>query len=296
MTMFAFHKPKTFRSADGCCICKAKSSSSRFTDSKRYEGAFEKCFKMDGEIRSGEICNACVLLVKRFQRLPSNTTKHWNHVVDARSGPGLKSLVRTKGGKICKPKEFVEENEGGAVTPEKFKKKHVYKKRYNSKKKIAFPVLPVISRPSWRKQPKDNIRRIPEGSVGLLEGLFIDSDMWTEEQTCCGTVFRGPHGEMGIDVRYVYPCGNKRACDKTAAAAAATAEVDFDSSCSAASSTAALKLKLTATDLSEKSTTGVSSGSSDAGCDEGFFDKAAGSPSSVYTGASTPPYIQTQRC
>lgn len=42
--MFGFHKPKMYRSLDGCCICRAKSSSSRFTDSKRYERDFHSCF------------------------------------------------------------------------------------------------------------------------------------------------------------------------------------------------------------------------------------------------------------
>ena len=70
--------------------------SSRFTDSKRYEACFDRCFDLEGEIRAGEICNACVLLVKRFMKLPSGTLKNWNHVVDARSGPGIKSMVRYK--------------------------------------------------------------------------------------------------------------------------------------------------------------------------------------------------------
>lgn len=74
----------------GCCICRAKSSSSRFTDSKKYEPEFEKCFRIE-EKRSGDICNACVLLVKRWKKLPSGTNKNWNHVVDARAGPGTKS-------------------------------------------------------------------------------------------------------------------------------------------------------------------------------------------------------------
>ena len=89
--MFSFHKPKIYRSNLGCCICKAKSSSSRFTDSKKYENEFEHCFRLK-EKRSGEICNACVLLVKRWKKLSheNRMTKHWNHVVDARAGPGTK--------------------------------------------------------------------------------------------------------------------------------------------------------------------------------------------------------------
>ncbi|KAH9497230.1 Protein Family fam60a [Dermatophagoides farinae] len=84
--MFSFHKPKIYRSNSGCCICRAKSSSSRFTDSKKYEAEFEKCFRID-EKRTGEICNACVLLVKRWKKLPTGTNKNWHHVVDARAGP-----------------------------------------------------------------------------------------------------------------------------------------------------------------------------------------------------------------
>ncbi len=42
--MFGFHKSKIYRSNEGCCICKTKSSSSRFTDSSRYEENFSLCF------------------------------------------------------------------------------------------------------------------------------------------------------------------------------------------------------------------------------------------------------------
>ena len=77
--MFSFHKPKIYRSLHGCCICRAKSSSSRFTDSKRYEEDFEKCFRINHQ-RSGEICNACVLLVKRWKKLPPGSNRNWHHV------------------------------------------------------------------------------------------------------------------------------------------------------------------------------------------------------------------------
>ncbi|GAB0098772.1 hypothetical protein DMENIID0001_145690 [Sergentomyia squamirostris] len=93
--MFSFHKPKVYRSTQGCCICKAKSSSSRFTDSKKYETDFINCFQLEAP-RKGEICNACVLLVKRFKRLPVGSERHWGHVVDARVGPGLKSMTKFK--------------------------------------------------------------------------------------------------------------------------------------------------------------------------------------------------------
>lgn len=77
--MFNFHKPRVYRSADGCCICRAKSSSSRFTASRKYEKESMQCFNLR-EPRNGEICNACVLLVKRYKRLPVGSKRHWGHV------------------------------------------------------------------------------------------------------------------------------------------------------------------------------------------------------------------------
>ena len=74
--MFGFHKPKMYRSIKGCW---AKSSSSRFTDSKRYEKDYQSCLGLH-ETRSGDICNACVLLVKRWKKLPAGSKKNWNHV------------------------------------------------------------------------------------------------------------------------------------------------------------------------------------------------------------------------
>jgi len=57
------------------------SFSSRFTDSGKYQPYFGACFHLKEE-RSGDICNACVLLVKRFRKLPSGVSghRHWGHV------------------------------------------------------------------------------------------------------------------------------------------------------------------------------------------------------------------------
>ena len=112
-------------------------SSSRFTDSKRYEPLFEKCFGLDEE-RSGEICNACVLLVKRYMKLPAGSSRHWNHVVDARSGPGIKSIVRAK--KQMKLKGGHDDENNLCETPEKIKKKHVYHRK-NKRTPLADKVI-----------------------------------------------------------------------------------------------------------------------------------------------------------
>ncbi|XP_064556399.1 coiled-coil domain-containing protein CG32809 [Drosophila montana] len=137
--MFNFHKPRVYRSADGCCICRAKSSSSRFTASRKYEKESMQCFNLH-EPRNGEICNACVLLVKRYKRLPVGSKRHWGHVVDARAGPGTKSLAKQK----------KRENEcdgktggGGSFIPEKFAK--IFKKNRKGKITAAASVAPSVA-------------------------------------------------------------------------------------------------------------------------------------------------------
>jgi len=274
--MFTFHKPKVFRSANGCCICRAKSSSSRFTDSKRYEAYFEKCFSLE-EQRSGEICNACVLLVKRYIKLPAGSTRHWNHVVDARSGPGIKSLVKSK-----KQKENNTSNRDENDTPEKINKKHFYR----SKKK------PAVVR---KRNPS-----IPVSG-------FLDMSRWQKEKVCCGIIFRGPHGEVAIDPRFMKPCclnlkaggvseplaplsshNNNNQINKEAVAEEVTdAEmVETDDSASTTSNPTDSS-SLVVTSSSAKAAASLSSKLVDEQDDEGFFDKPAVSPSE--SGTSTPP-------
>uniref|UniRef100_A0A1B0G8R2 Protein FAM60A n=1 Tax=Glossina morsitans morsitans TaxID=37546 RepID=A0A1B0G8R2_GLOMM len=149
--MFNFHKPRTYKSAEGCCICRAKTSSSRFTDSRKYERDAMQCFDLKYP-RYGEICNACVLLVKRYKRLPIGSKKNWGHVVDARGGPGSNKLqVKYKSERISSrvnnnstsQSSSIANNSGGANTsssvgagglnfiPEKFNK--IFKKSKKTK-------------------------------------------------------------------------------------------------------------------------------------------------------------------
>jgi len=267
--MFTFHKPKVFRSANGCCICRAKSSSSRFTDSKRYEAYFEKCFSLE-EHRSGEICNACVLLVKRYIKLPAGSTRHWNHVVDARSGPGIKSMVKSKKQNTTTNTNTKDENE----TPEKINKKHFYR----SKKK------PAIVR---KRNPS-----IPVSG-------FLDMSRWTKEKVCCGVIFRGPHGEVAIDPRFLNPCtacksikepltplptsvNNNNSSSKQTADSIDLEDMETDDSASISSGN-----EVASPMTSLRSASNNTSKLIDEIDDEGFFDKAVVSPSE--SGTSTPP-------
>lgn len=232
--MFSFHKPKIYRSLQGCCICRAKSSSSRFTDSTRYEKDFDKCFEIS-DIRSGEICNACVLLVKRWKKLPAGSTRNWRHVVDARAGPGTKSMnkIKNKAAGILKQDPLKEE---------RFKKKHKH-----NKKKVGRPSLnsSALEKPASPSTFSDDIgddcmsedhyseylsnsdasddessstsnsqvvserRKEPQPSATLS---FLDLTYWKRTETCCGIIFKGINGEVLIDPSLMHPC---RSCKVT---------------------------------------------------------------------------------
>ncbi|EDO41640.1 predicted protein [Nematostella vectensis] len=154
--MFPSHRPKIFRSRLGCCICKAKSSSSRFTSSAKYEHHFEGCFALT-EKRQGEICNACVLLVKRWSKLPPGTEKNWKHLMMRRSA--------------CHPPWPAFRQAPPLV-------------KYPRRCQTSF-LFPTLS--SSTKLP------------------YIDLSLWRREEICCGTIFRGPHGEVLVDPKLLKP-------------------------------------------------------------------------------------------
>ncbi|KAH3888981.1 SIN3-HDAC complex-associated factor-like [Dreissena polymorpha] len=219
--MFSFHKPKIYRSNNGCCICRAKSSSSRFTDSSKYEQEFEKCFQIR-EKRCGEICNACVLLVKRWKKLPDGTNRHWNHVVDARAGPGTKSTLKMKN-KL-------------SPTMQKYKSPLKSKQRSSTgpsslpSQTFSIPSpLPdelsgyddsldksdMFSQASDESEESDlepstthNTR--PETHYQISP--FLDLTYWKMTQVCCGMIFKGMNGEVLLDPTLLKPCWS---CKKT---------------------------------------------------------------------------------
>ena len=102
-------------------------------------------------MRNGEICNACVLIVKRWKKLPANSNKDWHHVVDARTGPGIKNVFKNK------KKEVIH-----VTTPDKhvYKRKHVYRRR----RKRAVPIR------------SDLLDKCFKEHSYLLD--FIDTDYW----------------------------------------------------------------------------------------------------------------------
>jgi len=228
--MFAFHRPKVYRSPTGCCICKAKSSSSRFTDSKKYEQDFMECFLLSSP-RQGEICNACVLLVKRWKKLPAGSDRNWRHVVDARAGPGMKSMTKCKS-KHKKQMENAVRNDIEVVAPKKRKSfEHELSptlyddedfengRMSGGSSRTSSPGGSdcedvVTVRPPSSRRLKAPAKKRQQGPV---ISDFIDTNYWRKTKICCGYIFEGANGDILVDKQLFTPC-KARQCMMTASA------------------------------------------------------------------------------
>lgn len=244
--MFSFHKPKIYRSLQGCCICKAKSSSSRFTDSKKYEAEFEKCF-LTKEKRSGDICNACVLLVKRWKKLPPGTGKDWRHVVDSRDtsngkvsgGRGSSSLRRHHSTKPKKPmtnddmlmgvaspdrsdssdednidedyymsdhEDFDGNDSRDKGTTKNTKRQHENESNEQQRSRGRAAYLKMFKKRSLLSSTESFDEAFTEDSADERISSFLDMTFWRREKICCGVIFKGPNNEVVINPKLFKPC------------------------------------------------------------------------------------------
>ncbi|XP_061085807.1 SIN3-HDAC complex-associated factor-like [Conger conger] len=197
--MFGFHKPKIYRSLDGCCICRAKSSSSRFTDSQRYERDLQSCFGLC-EARAGDICNACVLLVKRWKKLPAGSKKNWNHVVDARGGSSPKVTVR--------PKQV--KSRSGRARPGQISRIQDELKRHHSDAHSTTSSMSPAQSPGYSNlSDEGSDAELAPGSSRSPVFSFLDLTYWKRQKVCCGIIYKGRFGEVLIDPHLFKPCCGK---------------------------------------------------------------------------------------
>jgi len=180
-----------YRNAAGCCICRTKSSSSRFTNSRRYENAFEACFLVSSKERSGWICNSCVLIVKRFRKNPHKPTgiRDWSHKIDSRVGPG------------SKPKSFRK--------PPTVKSSSSSKSKTSSsgvKKTVPHKMIQNCSPDSdddyctWKigglKRKAYQVKRYGTLRRPLEPRSFIDREYYQRLVTCCGEEYVGRNRDV----------------------------------------------------------------------------------------------------
>lgn len=108
-----------FRSLTGCCICGTKSSSSRFTASQRYAEHFGACFSSAAANRSGDLCNACVLCVKRWLQRGKQPNL-FIQVLDSKKGPGPKHMKEiTKRARRREARQQQQQQQASVVTGSK---------------------------------------------------------------------------------------------------------------------------------------------------------------------------------
>lgn len=131
-------------------------------------------------LRSGDLCNACVLIVKRWRKLPRTSKKDWAHIVDAKGGPG--SVGKGSGRK---------KTEDSEEKLEKIRRK--YKVKPKSSRKLEF-----------LKESKLAKSRIDQN---LLTDFF-PPDYWRRKTTCCGAVYVGLAGERMVNKAELGSCSN----------------------------------------------------------------------------------------
>ena len=116
----------------------------------------------------------------------------------------------------------------------------------------------------------------------LVTILFL----FYREKVCCGVIFRGPHGEVAIDPRFLNPCN---ACKdlKEPLTPLSSSERDrqIETESDDASSVSSNSAESTLGSLAAAASSKMEVEEVD---DEGFFDKPAVSPSTE-SGTSTPP-------
>lgn len=230
--MFASHRPRVFRSRLGCCICGAKSSSSRFTSSSKYELLFSGCFQLN-EKRQGEICNACVLLVKRWKKLPPGSSKNWKHVVDSKATVKRTTKPRRSSRtlNVENENELASQLNGRATSGHNGSCGEQESRDDDEIETDSGDLSPTLMCGSPSPSPSDVSDEFLSGSLNtctqpvhrvstasqtsfLFPSLtsstnnklpFIDLSMWRREEICCGTIFRGPHGEVLVDPKLLNP-------------------------------------------------------------------------------------------
>lgn len=209
--MFGSHKPKIYRSSSGCCICGSKSSSSRFTPTEKYENLFTACFEVEQGSRAGLICNACVLLVKRWQKLPEENKRSWSHVVDGKCKTRRGSRRSTSTDERTPEANVDETSSQKAVTSND-----------NGQKGKGHRFSDSSSPPSCSPTPSeisdsaiaDNGRTstacqtsffYPQVLENEMKFPYIDLSGWRREEVCCGIIFKGPNGEVLVDPKWLKP-------------------------------------------------------------------------------------------
>lgn len=130
--------------------------------------------------------------------------KNWNHVVDARAGPSLKTTL--------KPKK-VKTLSGNRIKSNQISKLQKEFKRHNSDAHSTTSSASPAQSPCYSNQSDDGSdTEVASGSSRTPVFSFLDLTYWKRQKICCGIIYKGRFGEVLIDTHLFKPCcSNKKA-------------------------------------------------------------------------------------
>jgi len=185
------------------------------------------------EKRQGEICNACVLLVKRWKKLPPGSSKNWKHVVDSKATVKRTTNPRRSSRTLSleNGKELTSTSNGRATSGRNVSCGSETRDD-DEIETDSCDLSPTLMCGSPSPSPSDMSDECSSGSLTaqpvcrvstssqtsfLFPSLnssannklpFIDLSTWRREEICCGTIFRGPYGEVLVDPKLLNPVCN----------------------------------------------------------------------------------------
>lgn len=166
-----------------------------------------------------------------------------NQVVDARAGPGMKSMTKFKS---KHKKQLLEDAAADGVIKTTGtgvgRKKNHFEREYSplsdksdgtpdADMDIAMDYLEMATSGGSSRtnspggsdceetvQVNKQSRRHKSQAKRRVDSLlpmvseFIDMDIWKKVKICCGTIFESPNGEFLVDSRFLKPCGARLSC------------------------------------------------------------------------------------
>lgn len=128
--------------------------------------------------------------------------KNWNHVVDARAGPSLKTTL--------KPKK-VKTLSGSRMKSNQISKLQKEFKRHNSDAHSTTSSASPAQSPCYSNQSDDGSdTEMASGSSRTPVFSFLDLTYWKRQKICCGIIYKGRFGEVLIDTHLFKPCCNSK--------------------------------------------------------------------------------------
>lgn len=171
---------------------------------RRTSRAALGCMRLAQETSATPVC----CLWKDGRSCRQDPKKNWNHVVDARAGPSLKTTL--------KPKK-VKTLSGNRMKSSQISKLQKEFKRHNSDAHSTTSSASPAQSPCYSNQSDEGSdTEMASSSNRTPVFSFLDLTYWKRQKICCGIIYKGRFGEVLIDTHLFKPCcsSKKAAAEK----------------------------------------------------------------------------------